>query len=217
MDRPEPTKGDAAVLWRRWRLVHGKELYDLRTDPGQKRDVAGENPEVVRRLSEQYETWWAGIAPQVNDFSSIHVGSDAESPTLLSACDWQDVFLDQARQVRAGEHKNGAWGVVVDRPGTYEFSLRRWPEDADLAIDAPAPEHKGPDGTYPAGVPLPIRHARLKVGSVEESRSVSPGDKAVTFSLKLPKGGTQVQTWFDGDNGKPLCGAYYVYVRRLAP
>ena len=27
-------------MWNKWRLVKGKELYDLKTDPGQKNDVA---------------------------------------------------------------------------------------------------------------------------------------------------------------------------------
>src|SRR6185295_2432810 len=30
MNAPEPKKGDAAVLWQRWRLVQDQELYDLR-------------------------------------------------------------------------------------------------------------------------------------------------------------------------------------------
>lgn len=117
MDRPEPRRGDAAVLWNRWRLVNGTELYDLRSDPGQARNVAAQHPEVVRRMNDHYDLWWSGVAPEVNDFSMIHVGADAENPILLSACDWQDVFLDQSRQVRAGESKNGAWGIAVDRAG----------------------------------------------------------------------------------------------------
>ena len=29
----EPVKWDSAVLWNRWRLVSGKELYDIKADP----------------------------------------------------------------------------------------------------------------------------------------------------------------------------------------
>src|SRR5262245_21262140 len=36
MNAPAPKKGDACVLWKRWRLVADKELYDLATDPAQK-------------------------------------------------------------------------------------------------------------------------------------------------------------------------------------
>ena len=29
-------------MWKKWRLVYGKELYNLATDPGQKTDVAAQ-------------------------------------------------------------------------------------------------------------------------------------------------------------------------------
>ncbi|MGH7225378.1 MAG: arylsulfatase, partial [Gemmataceae bacterium] len=35
-----PEKWDAAVMWKKWRLVKGKELYDLRGDLAQKKNVA---------------------------------------------------------------------------------------------------------------------------------------------------------------------------------
>ena len=165
MDVPEPKKGDAAVLWDRWRLIKENELYDIGADPGQKTDVAARHPEVVERMRAHYAQWWARVAPRVNEFSLIHVGSDAEDPILLSACDWQDVFLDQSRQVRQGLARNGAWGVAVERAGVYEIALRRWPVEADLPIRSGAPEHRVEDGTYPAGVALPIARARLRVGT----------------------------------------------------
>lgn len=213
MDHPEPIKGDAAVLWGRWRLVKNTDLYDLRIDPGQKQDVAAAHPEVVRRMREHYERWWARVAPKVNAFSVIPIGAKGGGPVRLSACDWQDVFLDQQRQVRQGEAKSGSWGLIVEQPGTYEFELRRWPAEADRPIRASAPAHQGPDGTYPAGVALPITGARLRVGSVEESKPVGPDDTKVTFRLTLPTGPTRLQTWFSDADGHDLCGAYYVYVR----
>ena len=54
---------DAAVMWRKWRLVAGKELYDLATDAGQKTDVAAQHPHVATRLRAYYERWWAKLQP----------------------------------------------------------------------------------------------------------------------------------------------------------
>jgi arylsulfatase len=215
MEAPQPTRGDAAVLWDRWRLVKDEELYDLRTDPGQKTDVAAQHPEVIKRMRAHYAAWWAQVAPGVNEFSPIHVGSEAEDPILLSACDWQDSFLDQSRQVRQGLARNGAWGIVVERAGAYEITLRRWPVEADLPIRTGAPEHQGEDGSYPAGVALPIARARLRVGQKEEAQMMGQEDKAVTFGLRLEAGSTRLQTWFDDDAGRELCGAYYVSVHRV--
>jgi arylsulfatase len=186
----------------------------MKSDPGQKQNVAGSNPEIVERMRAHYQQWWSSVAPGVNEFSAIHLGSDAENPVLLSPCDWQDVFLDQAAQVRRGEHKNGAWNVVVERDGEYQISLRRWPVEADAAISAGVPEYKAADGVYLAGVALPIRKARLKVAGYDESRPVSEADKEITFQVPLKAGRTQLQTWFSDAQGTEICGAYYVYVRR---
>ena len=151
----------------------------------------------------------------MNERTLIHVGSDAEDPILLSACDWQDVFLDQSQQVRQGLARNGAWGLDVERAGAYEVALRRWPVEADLPITSGAPEHRGNDGTYAAGVALPIARARLRISSTELSQPVGPQDKAVTFRVTLDAGTTRLQTWFDNADNRELCGAYYVYVHRL--
>jgi arylsulfatase len=214
MNAPQPKKGDAAVLWRRWRLVGDKELFDLRNDFGQKVDVAGEHPDIVAKMRAHYDAWWSRVEPRVNEFERITIGSEAQNPTLLSPCDWQDVFLDQSRQVRAGEAKNGEWGLLVERDGDYEISLRRWPVEADAAIADGLPPYKAVDGQYPAGKALPIAKARLKIGGVDESRSVAKEDKAVTFTAPLKAGPAQLRTWFLDSDGKELCGAYYVYVRR---
>ena len=103
---------------------------------------------------------------------------------------------------------------MVDRDGDYEFSLRRWPIEADAAIADGLPPYKAVDGQYPAGKSLPITKARLKIGGVDESRSVAKEDKAVRFTAPLKAGPAQLRTWFMDGDGKELCGAYYVYVRR---
>jgi hypothetical protein len=124
------------------------------------------------------------------------------------------VFLDQSRQVRQGENKNGVWHVELDRDGEYEFTLRRWPEEAHAAVVAGLPPFKAADGMYPAGVALPIAKARLKIAGVDESLAVGSGDMAIRFRASLKAGPAELQTWFYASDGRELCGAYYVDVRR---
>ena len=217
MDRPVPKEGDAAVLWNHWRLVADAELYDIAADPGQERDVASSHPEIVERMRDHYRSWWARVAPRLNELGPIHVGSTAEDPVLLSACDWRDVFLDQQRQVRRGEEKVGDWGLIVDRPGTYMVALRRWPEEADLPIRAGAPAYRGVDITYPAGEALPIAGCRLQVGDADETRAVGTEDRAVRFKLSLPEGPTHLRATFADAEGRERWGAYYVTVDRIGP
>jgi arylsulfatase A-like enzyme len=215
MNAPVPTKDGAAVLWKRWRLLQGKELYDLATDPLQNTNVIDKFPDVTAKMRAHLDRWWAGVEPRLNEFSPVHLGSIEENPVMLSPCEWADVFLDQGAQIRRGDKKNGVWHVFVERAGTYEISLRRWPVEADATISAGLPPYQAADGRYAEGVALPIAKARLKIAGFEDSRPVSAADKAVSFKTKLQTGRTQLQTWFYDESGNELCGAYYVYVRRL--
>jgi len=232
LDPTRPQKWDAAVLWNRWRLVGGKELYELGNDPGQEHDVAGEQPEVVRKMREHYESWWAGVEPALDDFEAVVLGSDRENPVRLSSLDWHAPKLVPAAQPcdirqlgvpvvegslplgRPMPLMNAPWNVEIAREGTYEIALRRWPKEADTPITAPLPAYEGVDGMYPPGKALPAARARLKVAGVDLFQPVGPGDKAVTFTARLPAGKTRLQTWFYDARGKELCGAFYVEVRR---
>ena len=215
MNGPVPSKDGAAVLWKRWRLLEDRELYDLTTDPGQKENVIGKHSEVAAKMSAHLDTWWRTVEPSINDFGATIIGSEAENPSLLSPPEWQDVFFDQGAQVRRGQKSNGVWNVIVDRAGSYEFELRRWPREADAPIAAGLPVHSHTLGQFPVGVALPIAKARVRIGSVDVSSAVSADAKQVTFKAELPSGRTKLQTWFyDGDD-KEICGAYYTSVRRL--
>jgi arylsulfatase len=224
LNAPKPAKGDAAVMFHKWRLILDNELYDIAADPAQQHDGADEHPEIVAKMREHYAHWWDAIEPTVNQFSAITIGSDAENPTMLSPADWADVFLDQSAQVREGVQINGPWNVQVDRAGDYEVRLRRWPEESHLALGANDPDrvmrtdvNPSPGNKTDQMVPtkaLPIARARLKVGDQEQAIDVDPADQAVVFNLRLEPGRTQLQTWFYGPKGAELCGAYYVYVRR---
>ncbi|MBN2505729.1 MAG: arylsulfatase [Verrucomicrobia bacterium] len=214
MNAPVPQKGDAAVLWQRWRLVADKELYDLSSDGAQQVNLIGQHPDVAARLRAHYDRWWTRVAPSVNDHGALVLGSDAENPSQLSPADWEDSFLDQGAQIRRGLRRNGAWNVVVDRTGEYEIELRRWPREADAPIAAGLPPCPHRDGAFPEGVALPIARARLKIADLDLSRPVGASDKGVTYAVRLQPGRMRLQTWFYDANGAELCGAYYVYVRR---
>jgi arylsulfatase A-like enzyme len=214
MDRPAPAKGDACVLWNQWRLVADRELYDLATDPAQKSNVIDKHPDIASKLRSRYEAWWASVSPRVNDHEAIVIGSDAENPLLLSPADWEDSFLDQGAQVRAGLKRNGHWNLEVAKAGEYEIVLRRWPVEAKAPIRAELPPKPHADGTFPRGVALPIAAARLQIGSFDSTKPVTETDKEITFAVPLDTGRTKLQTWFLDADKQPLAGAYYVTVRK---
>ncbi|HTK77974.1 MAG TPA: arylsulfatase [Gemmataceae bacterium] len=214
-------KGRCAVMWNKWRLVADKELYDLKTDPGQKSNVASKHPDVAAKLRGHYERWWAAVEPGIDDFEPISIGADQENPVKLCAADWVKVYCDNMNNLREGLNRNGPWHLLVEKDGVYDIELRRWPKEADAAINAGVPAFHSKDGAplpaggLPAGKALPIAKARLKLGNVDERKLVPPGTKGVTFTVRL-KGGTRttLQTWFYDVADNELCGAYFAYVRR---
>jgi len=210
--------GQAGVLYKRWRLLEDRELYNLGSDPLQKRNVINQHPELVEKLRDHLAKWWKRIGPLANEEQRIIIGTEHENPTKLSGTEWLDVFIDQQNQIRRGAQKSGYWLIDVARAGEYDIELRRWPKEADGTISGTLP-----DGT---GTALPITQASLFVSghnhlSIGEKRSyqfegltkqVKKEDKGASFTMNLKKGPTALHTWFRGKN--TILSAYYVYVTR---
>jgi len=211
-----PQKFDCSVMWQKWRLVNGTELYDLRSDPGQKQDVAAKQADVLKRMRDNYEKWWGEVGPLLAQPVPIVIGADQENPMTLSSADWWNVYCDNMNDLRRGKEENSTWNVQVAKDGTYEFALRRWPKEAAAPIAGSVPVFKAVDGELPEGRALPIATIRLKVGDVlDEKKPVPDGAKAVKFTTTL-KAGTKVvvQSFCYDASGKELCGAYFADVTR---
>ena len=190
-----------AVMTQRWRLV-GDELYDMAADPGQQTDVASNHPEVAHRLrkagSRTEQTWDTRKQRLV-------IGSDRENPTRLTLDQWWDVGRTWQRDtVLLGKPMNGPLLVEVQRAGSYEFRLRRWPEETDGTIR----------GAIKRGKALSIVTARLKAGAFDKTVAVGDQTKEATFRVELEAGDVSIQTWLARSDGSSS-GAYYLYVKRL--
>ncbi len=204
----------AGVLWKRWRLLNDKELYNLENDPGQKRNIINRHPEVAAKMSAYLDDWWEEVRDIANEPQAVTIGHEAEDPMMLTACEWLDVFVDQQGQIRRGVEKNGYWHLEVAEAGEYEFELRRWPREADTAIDAGLPAIELTAGDRGPGMALPIVGARIQVGREIQSQPVKKGAKSVSFTYRLNAGPVRLHTWFEDSRRETICGAYYVYVKR---
>ncbi len=204
----------AGVLWKNWRLLRDRELYDLASDPLQERNVIAEQPEVAAKMRDHLDRWWAEVAETANEPQAVTIGSDDENPMMLTACEWLDVFVDQQSQIRRGVRKNGYWHLNVAEAGEYEFELRRWPREAETALSAGLPPIQLTAGEQGPGVALPIARARIRVDEVAMAKNVDANDLSAVFNVKLDAGPVLLHTWFDDDKGEAITGAYYVYVRR---
>jgi hypothetical protein len=207
-----------------WRLINGAALYDLATDPGQQRDVAADHPAIVAELRDAYEAWWMLCERQADDDIPISIGAEAAEVALLTSHDLRNDQGDgvwNQGQVRQGEACAGYWEVMVERPGTYEFALRRWPAEAGHALTASLGTDdvafrrdaiaKADWGLYSGGVGLPIATAAIESGSHSVSVPVADGETAARLQLDLQAGPLHLRAWFAGQGLKQ--SPYYVEAR----
>lgn len=192
---------NCSVMTERWRLIDGKELYDMDNDPGQKTDVSSEDPETVQRLRGEYDKFWSDVSKDHNLTSYMVIGSDESPVVTLSSHDWlvEDVAWNQPQVLQAKPAKPAHWAVEIAHDGFYEFSLRRWPVEADKAINDPN-----------GGKGFAFDTAQLSIGEFNESKPISEGAKEVTFRVPLKKGVAKLAPLFSG--GGEQSAPYYVYV-----
>jgi arylsulfatase A-like enzyme len=197
-----------SVMTDQWRLVDGKELYDIVKDPGQKTNVASGNPKVVAELRKAYESWWRDVSKRHGEYCRTVVGTEHENPVTFTCHDWTLGGFSPWNQghIRRGQPSGGQWAIHVAKPGKYAISLRRWPIEADTAINAAAASGKA--------ISPPATKARLKIGKIDETKPIADGAKEVTFTVELPAGPAMLESWLlNGKQDKR--GAYYAYVKRL--
>lgn len=218
-----PKKYQAAVMWKKWRLVHGKQLYNLKTDLGQQRDVSKQYPELAAKLKNHYDKFWEKVKVGGDPFP-YYIG---EEEVMLTAYDWMEEGQGQVYNwphLRKGEKKNGKYQLQFEQGGRYRICLRRWPKEANVAIREGVPEYPtfDPFGTpeddrmapYVEGKALDIRQARIKLNGIDLQLDVSDKDKEVVFETNVPAGKTYFQSWFIDGEGREF-GAYYIYIRCL--
>ena len=54
-----------AIQNSRFTLVNNVELYDLKADPGESKNVLAEHPDVVAALRAAYDQWWTDVQPML--------------------------------------------------------------------------------------------------------------------------------------------------------
>jgi arylsulfatase A-like enzyme len=199
-------RGDAPVRYRAfsarsqdYKLVHaGKaepevdpadvrfELFDMRSDPLETRDVASERPEVLRRMREGYEAWLQDVGRDHGyEAPRILVGTPHESRTVLTRQDWRGASATW------GPKGLGHWEIAVPRGGEFE-----------IECDADGPKR-------PAV-------AHLKLQGIELETALEPGTARYRFPVVELKASPaeRLETWIEEEGaGKPY-GVRFVYVKR---
>jgi arylsulfatase A-like enzyme len=212
----------SAVMSRKYRLINGKELYNIKDDPSQEIDLAQINPEQVEKMRTYYNQWWASVSSKFNLFPVIKVGSHHENPTVLTGHDyhvedsknpWNQNHIRKAETNPA----NGSFTVEFIENGNYQIELSRWPFESSLAISSGLSDGSPSTLTresIPDGNPTHFASAILKIGGWMEEKAVKPSDNSVKFNGYFSKGKTDLIASFTKPDGS-IWGAYYVKIKRL--
>ncbi len=215
-----PQRDRNCTMTRDWRLVFGRELYDIKADPEQRHDVASQHPDVVARLQAAHNTWWDEVMPWFDKVCPISLGNAAENPTTLDAMDVMGDVAWNQRHILAAQKSTGQWTVDVEKTGKYRFSLRRWPPERDLGICDVVPDAEAQDiAPYGRGDAVvtaisPVA-VRLSLFDTEVRAPVEPDAHETVLTVELDQTGvTKLDAWFVDEDGKER-GAYYVTVEWL--
>ena len=210
---------DDGRITRKWRLVRHQEggdfeVYDSLDDRGQGADLMKSSAElsakVVRELSAVYEEWWKEISPGQEDFPPVVLGVQEED--VLFSHDWigEGMTPWNPQMVMKAVKGSRTSSVRFEKDGRYRFELRRWPQEEGSAI-------KSADKTGKGKALKSITSAQLSIEGLGEWKTgVKDGDAAAVFEADIKAGKpTKLTSAFTDADGIVVCGAYYIYVRRL--
>ena len=185
------------ILTERWRLLHGRELYDMDADPAQRKNVAGEHPDVVKELWSHYEPYWKSVVTGMRPVR-LDLGNPTENPVELCSQDW---YMPQGnppwnfRLIGTLPRVTAPWMVNVKKAGRYRFTLRQYPKLAEK----------------PLGKTV---RAKIEIAGLTKECEVEPGCKGVVMEMELPSGETELVTYLYNEKGE-AGGAYFTEVEAL--
>ena len=212
----------SAVMSGKWRLVNGKELYDLTNDIGQDNDLAAKYPDKVQTMRGYYDEWWASVSEQFEAYPVIVLGTANENPMYLNC---HDTHVHSSKipwhqnHVREGK-KNpiaGTFTVVFEKDGHYKIEISRWAFEANLPINAGIKEGRSKAVNYdaiPAGRAFDFVKGTVKIGDWSQEKSIPTDATSIAFEGEFKKGKTDLSAWFTTSDNEDW-GVNYFRVERL--
>ncbi|SNZ01158.1 arylsulfatase [Flagellimonas pacifica] len=217
---PWPIKGkQSCVMNGNWRLVKGKELYNISEDPGQKNDIADQHKERVKEMSAFYQEWWDDVAKETK-YSTIDLGT-SKAVDVITCHDahtkdeyppWNQTMVRKGKAM-----KPAPFSVNFVSPGTYRFHLRRWPAESKLALGAYINDSIPPTSFKNArvkGRAMKFVNAHLEVANQKKSAKIDNKAQSAMFEMDVPKGATKLLAYFDMENGGKT-NAFYINVEKI--
>lgn len=224
--RETPVKGlNSLVATEKWRLINGKQLYNIKADPGQENNIASKNENVVAELLQRYNEHWDEIKMAEYPYPRPIIGTDYQEESIFTPEDWirdsESSHTWNQRHVLAGVKNSGFWPVKISKKGTYRFEVRRWPVELDLPLGDGLPKRTDRDITrlgrpvkMDEGKAISATNVQLKINEKVWNEEINPTDTFVGFDIPLTAGNKNIRAWLYDHEGNRH-GAYYIYVKKL--
>jgi arylsulfatase A-like enzyme len=211
---PHPTK-KACIMNGKWRLLRGKELYDIEADPLQSNDVSEEFPEIVQSLLADNEKFITSAKQKqvYQNFPFEIIGNSIQDVTKLTIQNaiGNDGPVWKQEQIAAGmNNKNNQYAVNFAEDGKYQISCRRWPIECSGAITGIPSVNPENHFEYKT-----ISPDKIRINLFDESyeKNIPANAEEVVFELDLKAGETMLTA--DFIEGNKAYGVYYTYVKKL--
>jgi hypothetical protein len=214
-----PIKGkNSSVMQGTWRLVNGKELYDVSKDPGQKNNLAEQYSGRVKEMNEFYDTWWESVIAETR-YSVIDLGVDPrELITCMDIHSTGQIPNWHQKMIRKGDPLTPAKVMVnFTKAGKYNISLCRWPLESGLAIGSgvnDVVEATAYTDPIKAGKAIKFNKAFVKIDDKEYTIDVDNSKQAATIEVEVEQGAADLTAWLEQADGV-LTNAFYIYVEAI--
>ncbi len=202
----EKLYNSSCVMNANWRLVSGSELYDMQSDPGQKKAI--DDKARVEEMREQYMNWHSKVS-EAFDHEYCFVYSDSASSVPFVTMDLlpdgkknkpKSVWNQSA--VKKGVYDRGVWNIEFPEDDTYTFQLSRVPIEAEnTSYDSKKLKN------------MNITGASVTIDGVLIASSEGITDDQVKLEAKVSKGQHKISANFR-NNKKESFSAYYLYISR---
>jgi len=174
-DVPQLFQANAART-QQYKLVDGKELYDLTADPAESRDIAAEKLEIAAKMRKGVEDWFRDVSAERGYAPPrIHLGAPQEPLTTLTRQDWRG---PKATWEPGGV---GHWEVEVTRDARYDLTVRfpkaTAPGEASVTLGAYSGKAKFEAGAEAAT----IAAAHLRKGPATLVPAIDGGGTSPTY------------------------------------
>jgi arylsulfatase B len=217
----------SSVMSQGWRLINGKELYNINSDPGQVRDLASTHPQKVEKMRAFYDAWWEELEPTFARTTELYIGHPEHPVVSLTSHDWiqeeyppwnqqQNRAKLPVRPSSKGLKHEGHWAIKVLEAGNYLIRVRRWPEESRGKINEALPggeQVPGADKAFRAqpGLGIEASSATLRLNGKDlQSKPVLEDSEEVSFRMLLSEGIHKLSPYFTIPQGE--LGCYFAIV-----